>query len=182
MAQPRGTAPRPPALTGGVEQAGAVAVELDALLAVLRGVCQRRYLGPGRVPVLHSPQVGLVHAGARHPRGVVAVVPDDGPCSVLYGSRGAVRTGHPPGAPPLPPSCPVPSAQAGCGPQGHWVEGPPRPPTAPTSDVAVHREGLERPAAVRVDGVVPRGFPADPVSVARLLVKGWTRETGLGSA
>lgn len=54
----------------------------------------------------------------------------------------------------------------------------PRRPGAPTSYVTVHREGFERPAAVRVDGVVPRGLPADPVSVARLLVKGWKRETG----
>lgn len=92
-----GTAPRHgpaplPALTGGVEQAGVVAVQLDALLAVLGGVCQRRDLGPGGVPVLHGTQVGLVHAGTRHPRGVVAVVPYDRPCPVLCRAGGVRRS------------------------------------------------------------------------------------------
>lgn len=38
--QPCSAAPLPAALTGGVEQAGVVAVELNALLAVLRGIGQ----------------------------------------------------------------------------------------------------------------------------------------------
>lgn len=86
-----------------------------------------------------------------------------------------------PRTPPVPLSCSSSNTQARTGSQGHRTEGLPCPPATPTSDVTVHREGLERPTAIWVNGVVARGLPTDPVSITCFLVKGWKRREGCRS-